>query len=162
MRKFFFLFLFIMLPLVAENQSPGSFVEFTEQAAEGQTYNYWGEFVNMLLTLAFILVLIFLSVWALKKIMRSRLKHLNRSTAIKILERRPLNPKSSLYLVDILGKGIVVSESPSGIQLVTEFAEGVNVEQLMEEKGEVPSPISFKKTLADKIRKLALNKTKNA
>lgn len=162
MRKFFFLLLFIMLPLIAENQSQGSFVEFTEQTAEGQTYNYWGEFVNMLLTLVFILALIFLSVWVLKKIMRSRLKHLNRSTAIKVLERRPLNPKSSLYLVDILGKGIVVSESPSGIQLVTEFAEGVNVEQLMEELGGAPAPISFRKSLADKIRKLALNKTTNA
>lgn len=161
MYKLFFFFFCLIQPLMAE-ESQSTFVEFAEQAAEGQTYNYWGEFVNMLLTLLFILGLIFLSVWALKKIMRSRIQHLNRSTAIKILERRPLTQKSSLYLVDILGKGIVISESPSGIQLVAEFAEGTKVEQLMEELGQEPAPISFKKALTNKIRKLAINKTKNA
>lgn len=149
-KLFFSLFCFVQ-PLLAEE----SFLtEFATQSAEGQTYNYWGEFVNMLLTLLFILGLIFLSVWALKKIMRSRVRHLNRSTAIKILERRPLNPKTSLYLVDILGKGVVIAESPGGIQIVTEFGDGVNVEQLMEALGSEPTSISFKKTLSNKIRKL--------
>ena len=59
---------------------------------EGSTYNYGSQFVNMLLTLSFVLVLIFASVWLLKKIMRSRLRTLNQCNGIKILERRPLNP----------------------------------------------------------------------
>ncbi len=124
--------------------------------AEGQTYNFGGQFVNMLLTLGFVLVLIFASVWLLKKIMRSRLQTLNRSNGIKILERRPLNPKASLYLVDILGKSIVISESAAGIHLVTEFAPDINAEELLEklqEEQRASSP-SFSAVLAKKLQKL--------
>ncbi len=122
---------------------------------EGQSYNYMGQFVNMLLTLGFILILIFISVYVLKRIMRSRIHQLNRSTGIKILERRALNSKSSLYLIDILGKGVVISESPAGIHVVTEFPGDVKVEKKLEELLEEPSDIkiSFKEKLKFALRK---------
>jgi flagellar biogenesis protein FliO len=123
--------------------------EFTTQEAIGQSYNYWGQFVNMVVTLGFILILIFISVYVLKRLMRSRIQHLNRSTGIKILERRSLNSKASLYLIDVLGKGVVISESPAGIQVVTEFPSDVKVEEKLEELLEEPTPIreSFTKKL---------------
>lgn len=120
---------------------------------EGQSYNYMGQFVNMLLTLGFIVVLIFVSVFVLKKLMRSRIQHLNKSTGIKILERRALNSKASLYLVDVLGKGVVISESPSGIQVVTEFPADANVEEMLDNLYEEPA--EMKQTFAQKMRKLA-------
>lgn len=122
---------------------------------EGSTYNYGSQFVNMLLTLGFVLVLIFASVWVLKKIMRSRLATLNRCNGIKILERRPLNSKASLYLVDILGRGIVISESTAGIHLVTEFPPDVDVQDLIDEKQEDLKPeSSFTFNLAKTIKKI--------
>ncbi len=121
---------------------------------EGSTYNYGSQFVNMLLTLGFVLILIFASVWLLKKIMRSRLQTLNRCNGIKILERRPLNPKASLYLVDILGRGVVISESTAGIHLVTEFPADVNVQDLIDERQEELKPeTSFTENLAKTIKK---------
>ena len=107
-----------------------SLAEFQEGVTQG--YNYWGQFCNMLLTLGFILILIFLSVYLLKRLMRSRIKQLNKSTGIRILERRSLTSKTSLYLIDILGKGVVISDSPSGIQVVTEFPPDVKVEEMLE------------------------------
>ncbi len=100
-------------------------------AGESKSYNYWGEFANMLLTLGFVIILIFLTVWLLKKLMRSRMHSLNRSNGIKILEKRPLNPKAALYLIDVLGKGVVISESAAGIQLITEFTDTTKMQEML-------------------------------
>lgn len=127
--------------------------EFTNQEAIGQSYNYWGQFVNMLASLGLILVLIFVSVYILKRLMRSRIQHLNRSTGIRILERRALSSKSSLYLIDVLGKGVVISDSPSGIQVVTEFPDDVKVEEKLEEL--LTEPTEIRESFAKKLRRLA-------
>jgi len=126
--------------------------ELTTQAVEGQNYNYWGEFVHMLITLLFILVVIFVSIWFLKRIMRSRWKHLNRATGIKILERRALNPKASLYLVTILGKGVVIAESQAGIHTITEFTDEVDIEHLLDQTVEETTRPSLGDRLTKKIR----------
>ena len=110
-----------MFKLLAET-SP-SLVELATDFSEGKTYNYWGEFVNMIITLLIIIGLIFLSVVVLKKIMRSRMQHVNRSAAIKVLERRAINQKTSLYLVDIAGKTVVIGESPAGLNLITDLPD---------------------------------------
>ena len=142
MKKFFVLALMFFTSLFADET-------VNEITKEGPSYNYWAEFVNMLLTLGFVLILIILSVWVLKKIMRSRIHILNRSNGIKILERRPLNQKSSLYLVDILGKGVVIAESPAGIHKICEFSDEVNVEELFEQLQEEQKPLpSFKEKLS--------------
>lgn len=128
--------------------------EFASHDNLGQGYNYWGQFVNMLLTLGFIIVLIFVTVYVLKRLMRSRIQHLNKSTGIKILERRALNSKTSLYLIDVLGKGVVISESQSGIQVVTEFPPDVNVEEMLGQQQNNPSLF---KELIEKRRFLSKN-----
>lgn len=117
-----------------------------------QSYNYWGQFVNMLTTLGIILVLIFISVYLLKRLMRSRIQHLNKTTGIKILERRALHSKASLYLIDVLGKGVVISESASGIQVVTEFPEGFKVEEKLAHLTEESE--SFRESFAKKLKKI--------
>lgn len=123
---------------------------------DGSSYNYLSDFFHMLFTLGFVLILIFVSVWVLKKILRSRMHNLNKTNGIKILERRPLNPKASLYLVDILGKGVVISESPSGIQLITEFPPDVKVDALFEQiQEENYSPSTLKESFLSKFKKSA-------
>ncbi len=124
-----------------------------DAATEGTTYNYWAEFVNMLITLFVIVALIIVSVWVLKRVMRSRFKQLNDSTAIKVLERRALNPKASIYLVDILGKGVVIAESQSGISLIKEFSEDDNVGLLMDQLHEkIPSKPPVYEKIAAKLK----------
>ncbi len=103
--------------------------------SDPETYSYGTELLNMLLTLGFVIGLAFVSILFLRKIMRSKMRQLNKSTGIKILERRALNQKSSLYLVDILGKGVVIAESQAGgVQLITEFPPGTDLELLLAEE----------------------------
>ncbi len=127
--------------------------DLVSEESIGQSYNYWGQFVNMMLTLGCILVLVFVTVYFMKRMMRSRIHHLNSSTGIKILERRALNSKSSLYLIDVLGKGILISESPAGIHVVTELASDVKVEEKLEELLEAPTAI--RETFAKKLKRLS-------
>jgi len=88
--------------------------------------------------------------------MRSRVQSLNRSNGIKILERRPLNPKASIYLIDILGKGIVIAESQAGIHVITQFPDTMKIDKLLEELQEEQIPrTSFRETFAKQLRKLS-------
>lgn len=124
------------------------------EEVSSHTFNYMGQFFNMIFTLAIVLGLIFVSVLFLKKIMRTKMRELNRSTGIKILEKRVLSQKASLYLVDVLGKGIVISESAAGVQLVTEFAQGTDIELLLAEEHERnKSEIPLTKTLSKFFKK---------
>lgn len=147
MKRCLALFLFFFIPLFGDD-TIGAIT-----AQESQSYNFWGEFVNMIATLVFVLILIVATIWMLKKIMRSRTQTLNRTNGIKILERRPLNQKAALYLIDILGKGVVIAESPAGIHLVTELPEDIKVEALMEQLQETRKPRLFKDFLTKKSGK---------
>jgi flagellar biogenesis protein FliO len=84
-----------------------------------RSYNYVNDFVNMLLSLGAVIAVLFGVLWVLKKMMRSRLSYLNETSAIRVLEKRILNQKAALYLIEVLGKGILISESTAGIQMVS-------------------------------------------
>lgn len=117
-------------------------------ATSQTTFNYGADLFKMLLTLGFVLGLAFVSIIFLRRMMGQKMKQLNRANGIKILERRILNQKSSLYLIDVLGKGLVISESPSGIQLLAEFPPGTDLElRLAEEELQMKNSGSLKETL---------------
>lgn len=66
---------------------------------------------KMLLTLLALIVLFGISYYLLKRVGRSRQKGMNNMKAIKIRERRPISPKTTLYLIELAGKEILLSES---------------------------------------------------
>lgn len=66
--------------------------------------------------------------------MRGKMRHSKSGKGIKVLQRKAITPKSSLYLLDICGKGIVIAESPQGIHLIVEFPEGTDLEALLEKE----------------------------
>ncbi len=68
-------------------------------------------FKRMLLSLGLLIGLLILTVWALKRLMRSREKEINEQKQIKILEKRVLSSKSLLYLVEVEGEKILLAES---------------------------------------------------
>lgn len=72
---------------------------------------YKPAFMRMFLILFALLVLIFLTFWMIKRIMNVKMHQANMTKSIKILEKRALSPKSILYLIEVEGKKIVVSES---------------------------------------------------
>ncbi len=68
-------------------------------------------FRRMLLSLGLLVGLLILTVWALKRLMRSREKEINEQKKIKIIEKRVLSSKSLLYLVEVDGERVLLSES---------------------------------------------------
>lgn len=88
-----------------------------------QNDKFFAEFLNMLATLGFIIGLILIAAWFLKRLMTSRLEQKNLESSIKIVEQRTLSPKTMLYLLEIRDKIIVVSESHQGVTKLAEFTE---------------------------------------
>lgn len=131
------------------DETPSFFETVVE---EGKDYNYMSEFVNMMLVLLLIVALLFVTIFVLKRVMKARMYNASRTSSIRILEKRALGQKSALYLVDILGKGVVISESAAGIQLIKEFSDEIEIGELMEEVLEEPEPrVPLRERIASKL-----------
>jgi flagellar biogenesis protein FliO len=71
---------------------------------------YEGAFLKMFLALIALIVGIFFTVWLLKKLTQGKWAG-GSSKAIKIIEKRPLSPKTMLYIIDVDGQQSVIAES---------------------------------------------------
>jgi hypothetical protein len=86
-------------------------------------------FKRMLFSLGLLIGLLILTVWALKRLMRSREKGINETKRIKILEKRVLSSKTLLYLVEVDGEKVLIAESHLEIRPVQKITkELVNIE----------------------------------
>jgi flagellar biogenesis protein FliO len=100
-----------MAPAEAE-EKPAAIVQKT-------TESYETAFIKTIVVLVGLLVLILLTVWMFKKISRGRFRSFNYLKSVKILEKRPLSPKSMLYLIEVAGKQVLVSESQFEVRTIT-------------------------------------------
>ncbi|MDF2578170.1 MAG: hypothetical protein K0S74_1654 [Chlamydiales bacterium] len=83
---------------------------------QAEDYNFTTGLIRIASTLMFIIFLILLSAWILRRITQTRVQQLNESNVIKLVSQRALSPKTNIYLIEVLGKGIIVSESATGVQ----------------------------------------------
>jgi flagellar protein FliO/FliZ len=72
---------------------------------------YEGAFLKMFLALIALVIGIFFTVWILKKLAQGRWTQGNSNRSIKIVEKRPLSPKTMLYIIDVDGQQSVIAES---------------------------------------------------
>lgn len=100
-------------------QTPREILE--KEALEAESHNFYIEFLRMLLILGFIIAFLFLLSWAVKRLLNTKMQGINRDSLIKILETRPISNKSSIHLIEVLGKGLVIGESLSGIVLLADI-----------------------------------------
>jgi flagellar biogenesis protein FliO len=77
--------------------------------------DYHTKFTNMLGILALLISFMILASWAIKRMMKTRISQLNTQSSIKVLETRYLSPKSTIYLLDVMGQAILVGESSAGL-----------------------------------------------
>ena len=68
-------------------------------------------FVKMLVSLAAIVALLFLSYWFLRKLIQNRLQKGSGNAAIQVIEKRMISPKTMLYIVEVDQKRILIAES---------------------------------------------------
>jgi flagellar biogenesis protein FliO len=84
---------------------------------------YEGAFLKMFLVLIALVVGIFFTVWLLKKIGQGRWAQGNSNRSIKIIEKRPLSPKTMLYIIDVDGQQSVIAESQLEVKHLMDLAE---------------------------------------
>ncbi|HEY2811315.1 MAG TPA: flagellar biosynthetic protein FliO [Rhabdochlamydiaceae bacterium] len=80
-------------------------------SSEELTQSYEGSFVRIIVSLLGLIVLIVATFWILKRLGRGRFGKLGGDRAIRIVEKRPLSPKSVLYIVEMGSKRVLISES---------------------------------------------------
>lgn len=83
------------------------------------TNNYEATFIRTMVVLLCILILIGLAVWMFRRLSHTRIRQMNFNKSIKVLEKRPISPKSILYLIDVGGRQILVAESQLEIREIT-------------------------------------------
>ena len=131
MRKFYLIFIcllsLITSPLCAQPQeqkkteAPPVFLEELHKAEEAGDQSFFREFLNMLFYLGLLVSLLLLTAWFLKRLMQSRIRRVNASNSIKVIERRPLTQKTTVYILDIMGKQVAIAESQNGITFLAEI-----------------------------------------
>jgi flagellar biogenesis protein FliO len=82
---------------------------------------YKPAFFKMLLILIALIALIFITFWLFRKFMKMRLYQTNLTKSIKILEKRTISPKSMLYLIELEGKKVLISESNLEIRKIKDI-----------------------------------------
>lgn len=86
-----------------------------EVAAEASNYNYWNEFLHTIFSLALILLVVGLLFFFIKKFLKKRVEHANKTSLLKVLEKRSLTPKCHVYVLDIQNHIVLIGESPEGL-----------------------------------------------
>ena len=80
-----------------------------------ETDRFLSEFVSMLATLGLVLALILFIAWFLKRMVNAKIEEANLTSSIKIIDKRNISPKTSVYMIEVNGKGIIVAESQNGV-----------------------------------------------
>lgn len=94
-----------------DDQNPSEMKKATE--------SYETAFIKTIVVLVALLVLLILTIWMFKKISHGRLRSFNYMKSVKILEKRPLSPKSMLYLLEVGGKQVLIAESQLHVKQIT-------------------------------------------
>lgn len=94
--------------------------EATVPVEQGGEDRFFQEFMNMLTTLGLIVGALFFISWFLKRMVNTRIQQGNAASLIKIVEQRALSSRSSLYVVEVNNKQIVIGETAAGITLLGE------------------------------------------
>ena len=86
-----------------------------------ETDSFETKFLNMLFVLGLLIGFMILASWALKRMMKSKITHLNTASSIKILETRYLSPRATVYLIEVQDRSFLIAESPTAVTYLGAF-----------------------------------------
>jgi flagellar biogenesis protein FliO len=92
----------------------------TSDAGESR---FMAEFFNMMLVLGLIVIVLYVSSWMFRRMVTQRTMNINESSNIKVLEQRSLSTKSALYVIEVFGKKMIISESLNGVKFLTTLSK---------------------------------------
>jgi flagellar biogenesis protein FliO len=114
-------------PLPIEQPAPPS-LENQPEPSEVVTTSYESAFIKMLLTLGALLFLIILTVWMMRRMSSGRMFRSMGSSQLKIVDKKVLSAKSMLYIVEVEGKRVLISESQLEVRPIAEIETPVKIE----------------------------------
>lgn len=121
--------------------------------------NMKSEVFKMFLSLFFLLAIFLIGAYVFKTFLKSKGHYFSNSSTIQILEKHPLTPKISIYLLRVANKTIVIAASADKITLLTELpSDTVEFLQLCPEEKASSNKLSM--FLEKTIKKL--QKTSNS
>lgn len=93
-----------------------------ETASAPTTESYQWALAKILGSLGLILAFVFFTLWFVRRLAQGRMQQ-GSANRIKILEKRPLSPKTMLYLIEMNGKEVVIAESQLEVRVLSSPAE---------------------------------------
>ncbi len=138
MKKWFIIFSILFTSLQAEEGKTVLVIPGNEWAFQNETpqnkmietsppihhiEQYQTSIVKIFVSLLGLIVLVILSVWLFRRIAKGRYSGLSSPHTMRILEKKPLSPKTMLYLVEIDEKKIFLAESQLEIKSLHAWEE---------------------------------------
>lgn len=80
--------------------------------------DYGGAFLKMFGTLIFLVILLWATVWFLRRLIQQRFRRGVGVQAIQVLEKKMISPKTMLYFLEVEGKKILIAESHLEIEKI--------------------------------------------
>ncbi len=131
MKNLFFIFIVIFSIFsnygFSDEHTPSNGIEIVQNDLEDDSYKelpnmeYKSSFIRMFFVLFALIALIFLSFYLFKRFVRMKMIGGNSNKNIQILEKRALSPKTLLYLIEVDGKKMVVSESHLDVRKINDL-----------------------------------------
>ena len=122
----------LFTPLFSENPPPVTPIEMPapEHAlvSKSPESSYEHALIKMILTLGGLLLLVFLTLWVLRKLSHGRMGGFGSPKKIKVLEKRPLSPKTVIYLLELDGKEVFVAESQLEVKTIMTSSEDPEID----------------------------------
>lgn len=110
--------------------------------------NMKAEVLKMCVSLFLLLAVFLVAVFAYKKYIGSRSSHFHKSVTIKVLDRRSISQKTCIYLLRVVNKILVISETNNHVTLLAEFPPDTDIHQLCSEQ---TSPTYKQADLLEKV-----------
>ncbi len=101
-------------PLPPELQVP-------QKLEQEQPSRFFSEFIRMLITLGTIVAFLFILSWVVRRMTNMRMMQGSTTGEIQVLDKAVISPRSTVYLLEVKGKGIAVAESNNGLVKLSEF-----------------------------------------
>lgn len=83
---------------------------------------FYGQFFKMMSILILIVLFLACVTWFLKRTLNSRLQKMGSDSLIQIVDRRILTPRTTIYVLSVLGKTVVLAETHHGVTPLNEFS----------------------------------------
>jgi flagellar protein FliO/FliZ len=110
---------FLVFCHAAELTPPPPPVEHVELPSSAEaTESYQDTFIRMVFSLAGLLVLVVGTFWFLRRMNKGKFRS-GSSQTLHILEKKPLSPKTMLYLIEIEGRQVLLAESQLEVRALT-------------------------------------------